>query len=472
MATLRPAAGGRDEHGNATSIMSAQAPVPTKPVAVLEPNQGSPLRATRVRWQMMGMVTASAILTYLDRLNLGIAGKYIQDEFSFPLRTMGWIFSAFLLGYALSQIPGGYLADRYGPRKVLIVAISWWSVLTAGTALAPRSPLTQWFGLAWSFAVVRFLIGIGEAPSVPSYTKVVANWVGKMRRGLGSSFNLLGIGLGGALTPVLITFIMQHWGWRAAFYGCGLLGILVALAWYWLATDRPEQHPRVNQAEIDLIGRVESGNMQSASSGRVPWRRIFTNRSVIALVLGYFCQGFPIYFFHTWLFIYLVRVRGFSLSEGGFYGATPYLAIALASPVGGLFSDFAVRRFGKRLGQRIAVWIGMFTSAIFLWEGAHAGNKVTAIVLLALAAGFNMFASVTFWAACIDLGQEYSGSVAGLMNTLGNLGGWLSPIVTAFMAAKFGWTAALTLASVVTVASGLSWLMVDTTRAIGSPISP
>ncbi len=419
---------------------------------------------------MMGLVTVTAILTYLDRLNLSIAGKYIQDEFSIPMETMGWIFSAFLLGYALSQIPGGYLADRYGPRKVLIVAISWWSVLTAVTAIAPRLFFARWADLAWSFAVVRFFVGIGEAPSAPSYTKIVANWMGQARRGLGSSFNLLGIGLGGALTPVLISFIMQHWGWRASFYGCGLLGIVVALAWYFLATDRPDQHPRVNQAEVELIGHGRSNDAPGAVQGRLPWRRIFTNRSVIALVLGYFCQGFPIYFFHTWLFIYLVRVRGFSLTQGGLYGATPYLAVAVASPLGGFFSDFAVSKFGKRLGQRIAVWVGMFSSAILLWEGAHAGNRVSAILLLAAAAGCNMFASVTFWAACIDLGQEHAGSVAGLMNTFGNLGGWLSPIVTAYMASRFGWTSALTLAALITAASGLCWLLVDPTRGIGDPI--
>ena len=194
----------------------------------------------------------------------------------------------------------------------------------------------------------------------------------------------------------------------------------------------------------------------------------FHHRSIIALVLGYFCQGFPIYFFHTWLFIYLVKVRGFSLTQGGFYGATPYLAIALASPLGGQFSDFSVRKFGKRRGQRIAVWAGMFSSAILLWEGAHAGNKVTAILLLAAAAGCNMFAAVTFWAACIDLGHEYSASVAGLMNTFGNMGGFFSPIVTAYIASSRGWTSALTLASLVTVGSGLCWLVVDSPRGIGN----
>jgi MFS transporter, ACS family, glucarate transporter len=441
--------------------------VPEKLDPVPEADRGTSLRATSVRWRMMGLVTATALLTYLDRLNLSIAGKFIQDEFSIPLKTMGWILSAFLLSYSLTQVPGGYLSDRFGPRRVLITAIAWWSTFTAATALAPRLFTTSWLGVAWSLAIVRFMVGLGEAPSAPAYTKVVANWMGHRRRGLGSSFNLLGIGLGGALTPVLITFLMQRWGWRMAFYSCGLLGILVGLAWYFWATDRPEQHSRINRRELELIAAGQSSQMQAGSGKGVPWWRIFTNRSVLALVLGYFCQGFPIYFFHTWLFIYLVKVRGFSLTQGGFYGATPYLAIALAAPLGGQFSDFAVRKFGKRMGQRLAVWAGMFSSAILLWAGAHAGNKVTAILLLAAAAGLNMFASVTFWAACIDLGQQYSGSVAGLMNTFGNLGGFFSPIVTAYIASAFGWTAALTLASFVTVGSGLCWLVVDTTKGLG-----
>ena len=268
---------------------------------------------------------------------------------------------------------------------------------------------------------------------------------------------------------MLITFIMQRWGWRTAFYSCGALGILVALAWYLFATDRPEQHPRVNPAEIELIGRGRTYSTGGDAKVSVPWGRIVTNRSVIALVLGYFCQGFPIYFFHTWLFIYLIKVRGFSLTQGGFYGATPYLAIAVASPLGGLFSDFAVRALDKPWGQRVAVWLGMFSSAALMWTGAHAANKVTAILFLAAAAGCNMFASVTFWAACIDLGQQYSGSVAGLMNTFGNLAGAFSPVVTAYVASKFGWTSALTLAAFVTVGSGLCWLGVDTTkRVVGS----
>ena len=169
-------------------------------------------RPTRVRWHVMGLLSLITALTYLDRLNLGIAGHYIESEFSFSTQTMGWILSSFILGYALFQVPGGWAGDRYGPRRVLTFAIVWWSVFTAATAIAPRLPLVNWVGLAGSFIAVRFLIGAGEAATFPNANKIVASWMGPKRRGVGSSIFLMGVGLGGAVTPMFIAWMMQRWG--------------------------------------------------------------------------------------------------------------------------------------------------------------------------------------------------------------------------------------------------------------------
>jgi MFS transporter, ACS family, glucarate transporter len=172
------------------------------------------------------------------------------------------------------------------------------------------------------------------------------------------------------------------------------------------------------------------------------------------------CQGFPIYFFHTWFFIYLVRVRHLSISEGGMWGSTPFLAVAIMAPLGGWFSDVAVRKFGKRNGRRLAVCTGMLSSALLIWVGASATGSASAVLLLALGGGLNMFAAVTYWATCIDLTNEFAGSLSGMMNTLGNLGGWLSPIVSAYLATHYSWTVALDCAAVVTIASALFFLLV------------
>jgi ACS family glucarate transporter-like MFS transporter len=271
----------------------------------------------------------------------------------------------------------------------------------------------------------------------------------------------MGIGIGGAFTPPLIAAVIERWGWRSSFYLAGLVGLLVAFVWQWYVTNLPEENPRVNSAELALIHRAQRGKKRGAASVTgTPWRQMLSDRTVWGVLLGYFCQGFPIYFFHTWFFIYLVRVRHLTIAQGGLWGSTPYIAIALLAPTGGWFSDRAVKRLGKRAGRRLAVCMGMFASAALMWTGAGASSSRLAVTLLALGAGCNMFSATTFWATCIDVTDQSTGSLSGLMNTFGNLGGWLSPIVSAYVATRFGWNRALDCAAVVSIASGLFFLMV------------
>jgi ACS family glucarate transporter-like MFS transporter len=419
---------------------------------------------------MLAVISAT---TYLDRLNLSIAGKSIQDQFAFNTETMGWILSAFVLGYALFQVPGGWIGDRYGPRNVLTVAILWWSVFTAVTAVAPHLPLAGWFGAAWSFAIVRFLIGVGEGAAFPNANKVVGYWSSSDSRGIANSIFFAGVGVGGTVTPIVITWIMVRWGWQTSFYLCAGLGVMVALVWQLYATDRPEEHPRVNSGELALINLRKSGALSrtEAAHHRPPWTRMFRSVSVWGLILSYLCIGYPAYIYHTWFFIYLVRVRGFSVARSGLWGSTPYLAIALLAPLGGWASDRAVASWGRRRGRQRAVWLGVTLSAIVLSAGGHITNRVCAVLLLAAAAGFNLFAVPTWWATCNDLTPNFCGSLSGLMNMCGNIGGWLSPIVTAYIATRFGWSRALDFAALLTLAAGLLWTLVNAGEALDSPLA-
>jgi ACS family glucarate transporter-like MFS transporter len=386
---------------------------------------------------------------------------------------MGWVFSAFLLGYSIFQVPAGWAGDRFGPKNILTGAILLWSLFTALTGLAPNLVISRWFGVAGAFMLVRFLVGMGEAANSPNNNKIIGNWIGSQHRGIGSSFTILGIGIGGACTPPLIAWIMQHWGWRSSFYISGLLGLFVVLIWEWYVTNTPEEHTQVNAEELALIRSGVSVQRKNTNEmRRPPWRKILSNRSVWGLILGYLCQGFPIYFYHTWFFIYLVRIRHLSITQGGMWGSTPYIGIALLAPIGGIFSDYAVRKLGKRTGRRLAVCVGMVTSAIFMWVGAGASRSATAIALLALGAGFNMFAATTFWATCIDLTEEFTGSLSGLMNTFGNLGGWLSPIVSAYLATRFSWNVALDCAAVVSIASAVCFLFVRADQKVDAAETP
>jgi ACS family glucarate transporter-like MFS transporter len=240
-----------------------------------------------------------------------------------------------------------------------------------------------------------------------------------------------------------------------------------AAFWYFYVRNRPEEHPVVNESELRLIeSQRQAIPEQERARQAVPWGKLLRNRSVWGLLLGYFCQGYPIYFYYTWLFIYLVKVRGLTVEQGGVWGTLPYLSIALLAPFGGVFSDRVSRRFGKTRGRRSAVWLGMFASALFLWFGSRASGSTAAILLLAAASGSNMFAATTFWASCIDLTEQFAGSLSGLMNMFGNLGGWLSPIVTAYVATRFGWEQALDLAAIVTACAGVCFALVSAGRSL------
>lgn len=448
--------------------------MPAAPQAGAGPSAACP---TRVRWHIIALLAVISGLTYLDRLNLQFAVGYIRNEFTIPDQTMGWILSAFVWGYALFQVPGGWVGDRYGPRGVMTVAILWWSLFTAGTAIAPRLPLVGWFGVAWSFAIVRFLIGMGEAAAFPNSNKIVANWMGASQRGIGNALFLFGIGVGGALTPKFITSLMERWGWRSSFYACAVVGVAVALVWRLYATSRPEEHPRVNAAELALIRAGETREAPKSPAGnpprqRAPWGRILSSVSVWALILSYLCIVYPAYIYYTWFFEYLKRVRGLTVSQGGFWGSTPFLAIMLLAPLGGWVSDRAVRRMGKRRGRQCAVWLGVACSATLLWAGSRTASNTLAILLLAAAAGFNLFATTTWWATCNDLTPTFSGSLSGLMNMFGNTGGALSPIITALIFAQFGWTQAFGFAALMTLAAGALWLLVDASQSLEEPPTP
>jgi MFS transporter, ACS family, glucarate transporter len=434
-------------------------------------SQSTDRRPTRVRWQILAILSLIMVVTAFGRLNLGIAGKSIQEEFHLSSQAMGWIFGAFAFGYALFQVPSGWAADRFGPRTTLTLAILWWATLTMGMSLVPTMALRLSLNLAWTFGVMRFLTGLGEAASYPSANKMVAFWTTKTERGIGSSLLLGGVGAGGVMAPTLFAATMQRWGWRSSFLVSGTLAFIVALVWFVFSTNRPEQHPRINSTELEILG-VERGSGSTArTTNKTPWRTILSNRSVWGLLVSYFFHGYTPFIYFAWFFIYLTRVRGLTIAKGGLWGATPFLAMTLMSPVGGWLSDRAVERFGTRRGRQSTAWLGMSISALLLCLGGHTANNSGAILLLAGAAGFSTFAAPSWWAACIDLAPNHSGSLSALMNTCANSAGGIAPVLTAYIATKFGWTTALDFAAFMSFMAGVVWIFVDASNSVEVPAS-
>jgi MFS transporter, ACS family, glucarate transporter len=424
---------------------------------------------TSVRWRIVLVLAIVAGVTYIDRLNLGIVAKFILEEYKFSTQSMGWILGAFSLGYAVFHIPGGWLADRYGPGRILAGAILWFSVFTALTATAPGLPIVNLLGPVWAFAIVRFTMGLGEAAALPVGNKLMAYWLGEKELAFGTSIFLAGVGAGGVIAPFVISWLIRHWGWRASFFVSGAVGATLAIICYTYVTSRPEDHPHVNAAELALIhGSAKREKHGAPLSTKVPWRKILTTRSVWALMMSHFCLVYPVYIFFTWFFVYLMKVRGITITKASFWASAPFVANVFMVPLWGWLSDRAVEKLGKRMGRRSAAWLAIGCSALLLWLGSQTANNTLALLQLAIAAGFNFAASAVLWTTCNDISAKFSGSISGSMSTFGSLGGWVSPVLTGYVAARFGWTAALNLAAAITIVSGLAWLFIDADQPITS----
>ncbi|MBV9811647.1 MAG: MFS transporter, partial [Acetobacteraceae bacterium] len=279
----------------------------------------------------MLLISLMYLITYLDRVNISAAAPVISKEFGFDKITMGAIFSAFVWAYALFQVPGGWLGDRFGPRRMLTLIVGYWSVMTAATAAATG---------AISFMVVRFLFGIGEAGAFPVATRAMQLWYPRSERGFVQGITHSASRLGAAIAPPIVVTIVTAFGWREVFYICGAVGIVWALWWYFSYRDLPEEHRLVNPAElahirgIDETGKINAPKIEK--SAEVPWRTLVRSPNLWAIMCAYFCYVYCLWIFLSWLPSYLVDYRGFTLFKVGFLASLPLLAGVVGDTVGGL----------------------------------------------------------------------------------------------------------------------------------------
>jgi MFS transporter, ACS family, glucarate transporter len=411
---------------------------------------------TRVRWRIAVLLFAISVVTYIDRVNISVTARQMMPALGLTDLQMGQVFSAFVFGYALFQIPGGWLGDRWGAKRVLTLAIIWWSLFTALTAVAAILPLATAIGALGSLILVRFPVGIGEAAALPNFNRTVANWLAPHERGLGIGIAIGGIGVGSAMTPPVTAWIMVNFGWQTAFYAAAILGLLVALAWFLYATDRPEAHPHVNAAEIALIERqLPEGESDTGSTPT--WNTIIRTPTVWWLVLSYSCLGYVAYVYMSWFYLYLVNVRGFGVLRGALFASGPFLAMAVFCPLGGWMTDRLVIRWGINRGRAVVGGTGMILAAVSIVWGAFTESPYAAIALLSLGAGWLYFPVGAYWSSTVDISKRHAGTLSGLMNTGANLGGALSPTFTPWLAEQAGWSVALGFAACVALAGGLMW---------------
>ncbi len=392
----------------------------------------------------MALLCATATAAYLCRVNVSVAGALLMEELHLDQAQMGRVFSAFLFGYALFMAPGGALADRWGTRRVLETASWWWVGATALQMVVGRGPLSGSIAATLgSLLALRFVLGVGQAPTFPAAARGVSRWVAPQARARANGFVIAAIGLGSAIAPPLVSAVMVRWGWRAALGASTLPALATALAWRMVG----------EPAAPDAQPPPEPAGGASASPLR--------SRSFVLLTLSYSLQGYVGYIFVFWFYLYLVQVRHFDLLKGAFLSSLPWLLSIVSIPLGGWLSDRIVARRGLAVGRRVVPLVALALAGAFLSLGARTTSGYAAAVYMALSTALVLCVEGPFWTTATEIAGGRSGLAGGIMNTGCNVGGLVSPALTPVLAAAIGWENALHLAAALAVVAAALWLGID-----------
>jgi ACS family glucarate transporter-like MFS transporter len=378
-------------------------------------------RPTRVRYWVVFFAVTLAVVTYIDRVSIASAVPFIQHDLGLSRVETGAALSAFAWAYALFEIPGGYLGDWMGPRRVILRIVMWWSFFTAAT------------GWAWnmlSLTVTRFLFGMGEAGCFPNLTKAFTTWLPEEERVRAQGITWLSARWGGAFTPPLVALVMTWVGWRHSFEIFGCIGLVWAVGfWRWYRDD-PAQNPKLNRAERELLSR----NTAAAGHGDVPWSALVRSPQVWMLCWQYFCLSYGWYFYITWLPTYLREGRHQAIASAALLNILPLFCGGLGNPASVAAGAWLVRRTGSvARARRIISSIGFAGASGFLVLSTEIRDPLLAMIVIGLASFSNDLVMPPSWAAAMDIGGKYAGTVSGAMNMWGNIGGAIAPLVNGFL---------------------------------------
>jgi sugar phosphate permease len=412
-------------------------------------------RPTHVRHVVLGLTVAAYMITYMDRQVLATTRPAIMEELGISLVAMGWVTFAFRMAYALFQIPGGWLGDTIGARRALTMVVSWWSVFTALTALA-------WS--AASMIVIQVFFGLGEAGAFPIATRSLSRWMRPTERGFAQGITHAGSRLGGAITPPIVALaIVPFFGWRAAFYAFGVLGVVWSSVWFFYYRDTPEEHAGTNDAERELI----AGGIKRKSMGKVPWRQILSHGNLWVLSVMYFFYNYNLNVYQDWFPTYLRQSKGMTLAQMGIYASLPLMAGVIGDLAGGWFSDIVLRRTGNvNLARRWVAMAGFVLSAAATVPAVLAHDPKVSVACYCVAFfGLEWTVGIS-WAVTLDIGGDYAGSVSAVMNMLGNIGGAVAATVVTYTAARYGWNVPFLMTAGLCLIAAVLYLKIDASRKV------
>ncbi len=434
-------------------------------------------RPTLVRYRVLAWACSLSMLTYIDRVCIKQVAPDIRRDLGISQEHFVWVFAAFGLSYALFEVPSGWLGDRFGPRRVLSRIVLWWSVFTAMTGLVfPFVLYDTGYVLAWSgfefplaigsllaLVAIRFLFGAGEAGAYPNLARALRNWFPYHRRGRAQGLLWTFGRWGGAVAPAIVALLALRYGWRGAFLSLGLIGAAWVVAFAYFFRNNPANHPGVNRAEQALI---QEGNRDAAYPAPISWHAILTSGNLWLLSLMYFGSNAGWCFFITWDVEYYRSVLGLAGQPLLLASSAPLFFGGIACLLGGLTTDRQVRIWGRRWGRTLQGMTAYALGAAFFLLALATNEPLVAVPSLCVASFLKDFAMAVSWATCIDIGHRYSGTVAGFMNSVGNLGTFFGPLIVENLARQGDWHLALVFsAGMFSLASGC-WLLIDPRRVV------
>jgi sugar phosphate permease len=421
------------------------------------------VRASHVRYTILALICFLYFLSYLDRSAISVTAPAMIKEFHFSKATMGLVFAAFAFTYALLQIVGGTLGDRFGPRAVLTFLMAWWSVFTAATGAAVNF---------FTLFTARLLFGLGEAGGFPVSTRALSSWFPKNVRG-----SLQGIlhacsRTGGAVSPIIVVGIVAWAGnWRYVFFALGAVGLVWAVAFYLMYRNSPADMPGINKEELDYIRGASSTKPDAPQQQAIPWGQILASRDVWLLTLAYFAYGYTFWIYLTWLPTYLTDARHISFSALALAVTVPLAGGVPGDLVGGWLSDYIYKRTGDLNLARRTLIAGAFIGTVaFILPAIYVGNVTAAIILLALAMFMLECAVSICWAVAMDLGgQNFSGTISGIMNTGFGVAGILSPLIFGILVDRTGsWVVGFFIGSALLMLGAIAIVYVNATHQVGN----
>jgi MFS transporter, ACS family, glucarate transporter len=413
------------------------------------------------------MLLGFSFVSYVERVNISIAAELMMPALSMSKIEMGQIFTSFLVGYAIFQVPLGMLGDTIGPRLTLTLAALFWGITTALTGFVPGVIVQGAAGIFSSLWILRFLLGSAEAATYPVAARSVRNWMPAPQRAFGNSVMLTGSPLATAATAPVVSWLMVRFGWRESFYITSSLAFLIAVLWYWYSTDEPGEHPHVSRSELALI-RAD-GTVPAPSTTPVRVWKLMADRRVLFLSLSYVCEGYVLFIFVFWLYIYLVDVRGFSILKGGIVTGLPWLTAVALTPVGGLMCDRLSALNGRLAGARVVIMLGYGLTGSMLFVAAGSSHRTLVVATLCLSVGFLMFCEPAFWSTAVYLGGTNAGAISGLMNSAAIVGGIVSTSLMPVLVKQFGWLVALSSGACVAICCTALWWKLGHESKVNQP---